>query len=883
MIKRPILILFAAFLVGNLSSYVENAYFVWILFGAFCAFDLLSIVSDFYTKFLMPQDKILLLMPVLFLLGFVGMDSRNQTYPVDEVFDEQVECLVRGAVVSIDTSGIYLRLGVKKVSIVIGEETYECDRVLISCDVENQFHIGNEVECYGKLMKFEPPGNPGQFDEAAYYSMKGYDYKFKAETVLLLDSTTSWFWDTTSKLKLRMLKSYEAILSEEDYGLVVAMLLGESSYMDEEIQGLYQKNGISHLLAISGLHITLLGMGFYHLLRKFRVGTVAATLSSIGFILYYGLFTGFSVSTNRAVIMMIFSLSASIFGKTYDIKCAMTLSAFLILLQNPLQLFSAGFLLSYGAIVGIVFVNGVLIKALQMKNRILQTLLMSVSVQVATLPLILFLFYEFPLYSVLLNLFVLPLSSILVGLSLIAGIVGCLSASIGGFLIGGVHYILWFIELLCRFFARFPGCTQTWGKPEWYDLILYYLGLTLILCWVYYLTRVRKAVFESHEEDEITAEEILQKEERIQERNRTKAGERLKTEERFQEQKRLQREERFDESLEGEIQNGVLVIDRSKEIPEVRKEIDRSGIYLPEEPHLRMFVLRSCIEKSTYALLCLAMLGLMLLFLPERTKGLEITLLDVGQGDGIYIETESGSNYLIDGGSSQVNELAKYRILPFLKSKGRTSLDTVIMTHSDSDHTSGMIELITGGFPIQRLILPDVSVKDEAYEALVILAKEAGIPVFYIKRGDTIADGEVLFTCLHPEATFVPESVNSYSTVLSLSYGEFQMLLTGDLEENGEDAVYRLLKELGDAADYDVLKVAHHGSKNSTSLELLKLIRPEYSLISVGKNNWYGHPSPLLLERLEEVNSNIATTQEWGAICLKTDGHQFWIQGYKKK
>ena len=109
------------------------------------------------------------------------------------------------------------------------------------------------------------------------------------------------------------------------------------------------------------------------------------------------------------------------------------------------------------------------------------------------------------------------------------------------------------------------------------------------------------------------------------------------------------------------------------------------------------------------------------------------------------------------------------------------------------------------------------------------------------------------------------------------------MLLTGDIEGNGEEAVYGLLKELGDEADYDVLKVAHHGSKNSTTLELLKLIRPEYSLISVGKNNWYGHPSPLLLERLEEVGSNIATTKEWGAICLKTDGHQLWIQGYKEK
>lgn len=920
MIKRPIVLLFAAFLIGNLSYYAQNVYFVWGLFGMFCIFDVLSIVGHIYSKFLTSQDKILLLLPVLFLLGFVGMESRNQTYPVEEVFEEKEECFITGTVKSIDTSGNYLRLSLKKVYIELGEQTYECGMVLVSCDVEDEFHIGNRIQCFGKLMKFEEPGNPGQFDEVSFYKMKGYDYKFKAERVLLLEDKVSWFWDATSRLKLRMLESYEAILNEEDYGLIVAMLLGETAYMDAGLKVLYQKNGISHLLAISGLHITLLGMGFYYSLRKLRIGTIAATLSSIGFILYYGILTGFAVSTNRAVVMMILSLCATIVGKTYDVKCAMTLSAFLILLQNPLQLFSAGFLLSYGAIVGLVIVNGVLTKALRVKHKLFQAVLLSVSVQLVTLPLILTLFFEFPLYSVVINILVLPVSSILVALSLIAGIIGCFSETIGGFFIGGVHYILQFIETLCRFFTKLPGCTQTWGKPSWMDIVLYFFGLTLILCCIYYLTKVRTAIFEVDEGEEIDSKELLQREEKLpekekfQEKVKTSEKEKLPEKVKLLENENLQetKEERKEDAdpekgqlqmsrrtrnkeapsekvesknpgnFEGELQNGVLVIDRTRKLPEVWERVEESEIYLPKNQTLRLLILRSCIEKSTYVILSLAILGLMFIFLPEKTKGLEVTLLDVGQGDGIYIETESGNNYMIDGGSSQVNQLAKYRIVPFLKSKGRTSLDTVIVTHSDADHTSGIIELIAEGYPIHRLILPKVLVEDDAYKELVRLAKEAAIPVEYIERGDMIVDGAVKFTCLHPESNFRPSTANSYSTVLSLSYGEFDLLLTGDLEGEGEEAVYELLKEKAEIVDYDVLKVAHHGSKNSTSLALLELIQPEYSLISVGKNNWYGHPNPLLLERLEEVHSNIMTTQDWGAICLRTDGQQLWIQGYQK-
>lgn len=253
------------------------------------------------------------------------------------------------------------------------------------------------------------------------------------------------------------------------------------------------------------------------------------------------------------------------------------------------------------------------------------------------------------------------------------------------------------------------------------------------------------------------------------------------------------------------------------------------------------------------------------------------------------MESSEGTSFLIDGGSADVSKVGTYRIAPFLKSQGIRKLDYVIITHTDQDHINGLTELLSEElFPVRCLVLPKLRIKDEAYLNLELLAAKKGIPVRYIKAGDYIVEGSLKISCLHPSLDDISITSNAGSTVLSVTFGEFDMLLTGDLEGEGEKLLIQRLKDksfykewgVNPAIDYDVLKVAHHGSKYSTSEELLNLICPEYSLISCGENNLYGHPHEELLDRLKGTESNIKITYEYGAIALKTDGKKLYVKGY---
>jgi competence protein ComEC len=246
----------------------------------------------------------------------------------------------------------------------------------------------------------------------------------------------------------------------------------------------------------------------------------------------------------------------------------------------------------------------------------------------------------------------------------------------------------------------------------------------------------------------------------------------------------------------------------------------------------------------------------------------------VGQGDGIVIHSVDGTNYMIDGGSTDIQNVGKYRILPYLKSKGINKLDYCIITHPDEDHKSGLIEIINSDYEIDNLIMPDTGMDDDAYLQLEQLAIENGIHVIYFSKGDKLTEGKLELECLHPYEEYVPESRNDYSTVLSLRFDELDLLLTGDIEEKGEKEITKLITK-----DYDILKVSHHGSKYSTSIEFLDKVNAEYAIISCGENNPYGHPHQELIQRLEDKEMEVMITKDSGAITIKVRGNQM---EYKK-
>ena len=772
-----------------LASYLAGMYLAWHNISV--VFIVILMITFFLVIFLLiyrikfkytnSRDLFLWCLPVLLLFGYMALKGQLKEPELSKAFDQEISCEINGTITMIvgKQKGSTLHL---KNNLIYLEDgmIYPSEQIIVYLpkEEEQNYLVGNQITVYGTLQKFSLATNPGQFNEKLYYQIENIDYKMQPEQIVITDYRYSKYHAVLGTLKRELISVYDTILSQEESGALIAMLLGEKYLLDENIKTLYQENGISHVLAISGLHISLLGAFFFGILKRLKVPIVVATFLTIFFLYSYGVLTNFSVSTNRAIVMMVVNLLAIIPGKAYDMLSAMALSAFLILLQNPLQILSAGFILSFGAVLGIAVLMPSLKILYPYKNSILDGLLLSISAQAMTTPFVLYFFYQFPLYSILTNLIILPFITILTLTSLLAGMVGVIYLPLGIFFIGGANYILKLYVWICKLGNSLPYNVITLGQPKLIQMILYFLLL------IFFVWSARKY------------------------------------------------------------------------------------------------------EKKYLSLIPL--FTILVFMVPSQSTGLAITFLDVGQGEAIYMESESAT-YLIDGGSTSVSKVGKYRIQPFLLSQGTDVLDYVIVTHSDSDHINGLVELLNGEkIKIKNLVLPMIKDKDEAYEALEDLAREKGATIKYIKAGDLMIDGDIRMYCLHPGKGYVATSVNAYSTVLGITFGEFDLLLTGDLEEEGEEEIYEaVMNETYWGVEgerpplsYDILKVAHHGSKYSTSEEFLQVVAPKISIISCGKNNRYHHPHEELITRLKEMQSDIRITYEKGAITVKTDGEKMEIMEY---
>lgn len=302
---------------------------------------------------------------------------------------------------------------------------------------------------------------------------------------------------------------------------------------------------------------------------------------------------------------------------------------------------------------------------------------------------------------------------------------------------------------------------------------------------------------------------------------------------------------------------------------------EMAGIYLLEGFILYVWYRRRWRTGIRAALL----FGLWFSLAPVNRR-LQITMLDVGQGDSILLQMPGGESVLIDGGSTSRSDVGRYVITPALRYYGIAEIDYVIATHMDADHISGIGELLETGYPMENLLLPDGQETDDL-AAFAGIAEYAGVKVVYFQRGDSIEfPGGTNLWCLHPFDGFETEDTNAASLVFHLEYDGFDALFTGDLEASGEEALCRFFEEERQEMGWEVLKVAHHGSKYSTGDAFLERISPRAALISAGENNRYGHPHKETLKRLEDCGTDIFMTAERGAIFVETDGERWEMRTF---
>jgi competence protein ComEC len=267
-------------------------------------------------------------------------------------------------------------------------------------------------------------------------------------------------------------------------------------------------------------------------------------------------------------------------------------------------------------------------------------------------------------------------------------------------------------------------------------------------------------------------------------------------------------------------------------------------------------------SKPCYSLrmviLMLGFFGSLFWFHYVSNKGLEVTCLDVGQGDAIVCELPDKTVLCIDGGSSSTSHVGTQIIEPYLLSHGIDRVNHWVITHPDSDHYSGILQLLQAGYSVEHLWMANVFREDELVQIL-----ESFRTVEWMDANDTLQGNSFKWEVLSPSKTEGSSmSGNDLSVVLLLTVGDTRILFTGDMGFAGESQVIEALQ----GRQIDILKVAHHGSKNATSEEFLQNTRPKIALLSCGRNNRYGHPHAELLERLEKINAKILRTDKQGML-----------------
>lgn len=289
-------------------------------------------------------------------------------------------------------------------------------------------------------------------------------------------------------------------------------------------------------------------------------------------------------------------------------------------------------------------------------------------------------------------------------------------------------------------------------------------------------------------------------------------------------------------------------------------------------------------RRNMRALAVLAAVFLVWLAIVSRTgfafQGSRVLFLDVGQGDATLFIPEGGRAFLIDGGDKKHGYNT---VIPAARMQAVTFIDLAILTHAHSDHAAGIAELIEAGF-IGHLCLPDLDAEnhegarheEDMTADLLELSAQCGVPVTRLVAGDWIRTGDCLIQVLHPDRRRGPVDLNEASLVMRVTLDGLSVLMTGDLTQEGEAAIL----SAGIDCSADLLHLAHHGSRYSSSQAFLDACGPVTALISSGAGNRYGHPHPETINRLLERSIRLVRTDESGAVFLKIRGGKGSMKGW---
>lgn len=796
----------------------------------------------------------LFFMFIFFVMGVLNIMSTGKKEKLcTEIGDRELPCTVSGKIKEIKTDGLSDTYYITADSIVSSEFAYKGKIGIViytSAGKEQKNNPGNTDHIYldyingdyicmsGTVSVPDSATNPGTFDQYIYLRNKGYYLCISNGTIESGNHRPYSIEGFLYGIKNRCTKIIDNSFDSESAGIVKAMLVADKSTLDKNIKKLYSENGIAHIMAISGVHVAIIGMTLYGFLRKLKIGRLISGTFSIAIIILYGIMTGMSSSTERAVIMLILSIAAEYFGRKTDAPTSMGFAMIIMVLGNPYVILDAGFQLSFAAITGVTVVAPQLRKLLRMFKgfikeadekkkqkhkkimslrkviiKLIDALVVGIASFITTTPVIIYYYYQFPPYSILINLIVIPLVSLIVGGSILVVLTGLFFTGAAVVMTYPVRLILFGYKYLCIFASGLPGASVLVGHISIGMVFVYYLSVVLIFA-ILRMIRIGKT--------------------------------------------------------------------------------EREGPIL-------------------YLMLATVLFLTVVYEVYSYDKSLKVVYMDVGQGDGVLLRTSGHGGILIDGGSSSNKRVGEYVMVPVLKYYGVSEVEYAFVSHGDADHVSGLEYLLNeeqSGVHVVNLVLPEYGDQD-ALQELKSEATANNVNIIYMKPGDNITYNHqhaetINIECLYPdeEAGQGVLDTNNLSMILkttitwdvreadienlnksSDSDASLSLLFVGDAGIAAEQRLIELygknsLGEISDSIACDILKVGHHGSRNSSGSDFLKRVSAMYGIISCGKDNRYGHPHAETLERLKMADTKYMTTKEHGAIILSIERGDWSLSGY---
>lgn len=604
--------------------------------------------------------------------------------------------------------------------------------------------IGSIVKVEGKLDYPKKNTNFNLFNYKNYLLSEKIYFVLTANKITYIKDTDNIFFKAKN-----LLINYINNFKTKDY--LYTFILGNTSLLEQDTKKSFQNNGISHLFAVSGMHITLISTLLMYLLKKITKNHDISYIITIFILLFYTFITNFSSSILRAFLLFLLIYINKKFKfnlKTIEIIMLILL---ILLMYNPFYIYSIGFKFTFIiSIILILFSK----KINNFKNYFSKLLMTSLISFFISLPIVINNFFEINLISPLLNLIFVPFISIIIfPFSLIS--------LIFPFLDNTFYIIVKFMENISIYINNTLSINIIIGKMNLIMIVIYYL-LTLICL------------------------------------------------------------------------NKVLV---------------KKYIYVL--PIITLILIYSNINYFN--------------------KNLIVTMLDVGQGDSLMIAFPNNkSNILIDTGGivnfTKTNyEISTSTIIPYLKSIGIKKINYLVLTHGDYDHMGEAVNLVNG-FKVEQVVFNCGEFNDLEKELIKVLNQKK------IKYYSCVKELNIDNNKLYFLQTKKYDNENDNSNVIYTELNGYKFMFMGDA---GVDKEKDILDKYN-LSNVDVLKVGHHGSKTSSSKEFIDEINPKYGIISVGKNNIYGHPNKEVLNNLE--NSKIYRTDQDGSIMFKIKNDKLEIE-----